>query len=32
LGAAAGLEVGTAAVAIVKEGYAKSLIEGLGKE
>jgi large subunit ribosomal protein L7Ae len=32
LGAAAGLEVGTAAVAIVKEGDAKSLIEGLGKE
>ncbi len=30
LGAAAGLGVGTAAVAIVKEGDAKSLIEELG--
>lgn len=29
LGAAAGLEVGTSAVAIVKEGDAKSLIESL---
>ena len=32
LGAAAGLSVGTAAVAIVKEGDAKSRIEALGKE
>ena len=31
LGAAAGLAVPTAAVAVVKEGEAKSLIESLGK-
>ncbi|KYK25468.1 50S ribosomal protein L7 [Euryarchaeota archaeon SM23-78] len=30
LGAAAGLKVGTASVAIVKEGEAKDLVKGLG--